>query len=315
MSNKIMPVVMMAFATGNESTEAVSFPKYIGVGSVKVLAVNPTKEKLEEIYKTKLDKDPEYVSIAEIGEDKLKVPQVKLDFILTTAPEKNNGIAFTTKATFFLKKAYRFNKDKTKMQFINQYGETGWLTKAEADLKIVSDNMKWFDASNIRPLYMGEEELTGFLKAYLCIPNKSYKKKSGEIVILDDLTKAEARLDTIDKLFTGNVKDLQDIINMRPDNLVKAVFGPKTTDDNRVYQDVFTPMFVKNNVTDYSYVEKIIKEKQDSGSYKNSTFTVEPLHEYQLKATTFTKEATSSQENPFDTDPAASWGFTAGETN
>ena len=40
----------MAFGKGQESKEGSNFPKYVGVGSFKVIDVNPTKEKLEAIY-------------------------------------------------------------------------------------------------------------------------------------------------------------------------------------------------------------------------------------------------------------------------
>ena len=53
--------IFMAFAKGNESTEAAPIKRYIGVAPVTVLAVNPDKATLEQLYNTTLEKAPEYV--------------------------------------------------------------------------------------------------------------------------------------------------------------------------------------------------------------------------------------------------------------
>ena len=82
--------LFMAFAKGNESVEAAPISRYIGVAPVFVLAVNPTKEELEKLYDTELEKAPEYISETEVGLEgnKYKVPQVRLDFIVRTDAEK-----------------------------------------------------------------------------------------------------------------------------------------------------------------------------------------------------------------------------------
>ena len=50
-----MNFAFMAFANGKESTEGASIKRYIGVAPVYVLAVNPTKAELEQIYDTTLE--------------------------------------------------------------------------------------------------------------------------------------------------------------------------------------------------------------------------------------------------------------------
>ena len=46
---------------GQQSTNEVARTLYMGVGAVKVLAVNPNKATLEKIYVRTMDKDPVYL--------------------------------------------------------------------------------------------------------------------------------------------------------------------------------------------------------------------------------------------------------------
>ena len=68
----------MALAKGKESTEELEIKRYVGVAPVYVLAVNPNKAKLEELYGRKLDKEPEYVT------EKDGVKSARIDFIVKT---------------------------------------------------------------------------------------------------------------------------------------------------------------------------------------------------------------------------------------
>ena len=78
----------MAFAKGAESKEGNAVKRYVGVAPVFVLGVNPNKEQLEKLYNTQLENDPEYLSEVEVGEDKHKVQNVRIDFIVKTDAEK-----------------------------------------------------------------------------------------------------------------------------------------------------------------------------------------------------------------------------------
>ena len=201
--------VFMAFANGKESTEGASIKRYIGVAPVYVLAVNPTKAELEQIYDTTLENDPEYISEIEVGQEgnRHKVPQVRIDFIVQTDSNRCNGIDMKTKISFFLSREARFNRDNTKIQVINKYGETTWIPKENLATKTIPETLSWFEPADFRPAYIGEEDLTGFIKAYLNIPNKSYKDKSGRIIDIKDKTEAEARLDNIEAYFKGDFSE------------------------------------------------------------------------------------------------------------
>lgn len=299
-------ILMMAFATGKESTEGTSVKRYVGVGSVFVLAVNPTKTELEKLYDTELDNAPEYIGETELGQegDKHKVAQVRLDFIVNTDKDKCNGIDFKTKVSFFLNKEYRYNRDHTKVQVINKYGETTWLPIEDAKAGVIPENLNWFEPADFRPAYIGEEDLTGFIKSYLNIPNKSYRKKTGEIVELKDKSEAEARLDKIADYFKGDFSELKNVISLQPKNKVKCMFGVRTTDDGKQYQAVYTQKFLKNNITDYSKLDEDMQNRKANGAYANTEFSVCDLKEYTVEATDFSSDVLSSEVAP---EPANPW--------
>lgn len=301
----------MAFASGKESTEGASIKRYIGVAPVYILAVNPTKAELEQIYDTTLENTPEYISEVEVGQErnKHKVPQVRIDFIVQTDPNRCNGIDMKTKISFFLNREARFNRDNTKIQVINKYGETTWLPKENLATKTIPENLNWFEPADFRPAYMGEEDLTGFIKAYLNIPNKSYKNRAGEVVEIKDKTEAEARLDNIEAYFKGDFSELREIIALQPKNKVKALFGVKVTEDNKQYQAVYTQKFLKNNITDYSGLDVDMQTRKANGAYPSTEFEVCDLKEYSVEATDFTTTSTQESGAPFETDSSSPWFF------
>lgn len=303
--------LFMAFATGKESTEGVAVKRYIGVAPVYVLAVNPNKAELEKLYDTELENAPEYIGEAEVGQEgnKHTVPQVRLDFIVQTDPEKCNGIDMKTKVSFFIKKEVRYNRDETKVQVINKYGETTWLPIENAKNGTVPENLSWFEAADFRPAFIGEEELTAFIKAYLNIPNKSYRKKDGTVVELKDKSEAEARLDKIADYFKGDFSELRNVIALQPKNKVKCMFGVRTTDENKQYQAVYTQKFLKNNVTDYSKLDEELQERKANGAYPDTEFSICDLKEYSVEATEFASTTEDDGDLPFAGNESSSPWF------
>lgn len=300
----------MAFSKGKESSEGNAVKRYIGVGNVFVLAVNPNKEQLEKLYNTQLENAPEYLSEVEVGEDKHKVQNVRLDFIVKTDAEKCNGIEFTTKVAFFIRKEYRYNRDQTKVQVIDKYGRTAWVTVEQAkahEIPVYKNGPANID-KDYRPAYHGEEELTNFIKAYLNIPNVM-KYVNNTWVMVDNPEDCEARLESIAEYFKGNFKELRDVIALQPNNKVKVLFGVRTTDDNKQYQVVYNQMFLRNITTDYSKLDVDLQERKAAGAYPTTEFTVGDLKEYNVEATNFSDPA-SGTDMPFaPADSVTPWDF------
>jgi hypothetical protein len=303
MSNK----VFMAFAKGSESTEGSVVKKYVGVAPVYVVGVNPNKAELEKLYNTQIENEPEYLSEVEVGEDKHKVKNVRIDFIIKTVPEKCNGIDFITKLALFVRNEYRFNKDKSKVQIIDKYGRTAWVTVEQAkahEIPVYKNGPANID-KDYRPAFVGEEELTNFIKTYLNIPNVM-KYVNNTWVMNDNPEDSEARLESIAEYFKGNFKELRDVIALQPNNKVKLLFGVRNTDDGKQYQAVYNQMFLRNNTTDYSKLDADLQERKNNGAYPTTEFFIGDLKEYTVEATNFN---TTPNEAPFAPASDSPWGF------
>lgn len=289
MKNK--SVAMMAFASGSESKDRVK-KLYIGVAPVFIVGVNPNKAEYEKLFNRTLDDAPVYIGEGEVGPegDRVKVPQIRIDFIVKTDAEKC-GVELTDRITFFLSKAMNFNRDRSKVEVINKYGESTYLPIACVEgTEPIPDNMKWYDTSGMRPTYIGEADLTAFIKAFLNIPSKSYRK-GNEVVFIKNLADAEAKLDKIESYFRGDVSELKSVIGLQPNNRVKVMFGVKTTDDNNQYQAVYTKKFLKNMVNDYSKLDEDLQARKNAGAYPSVEFLAEPIKEYTVESTDFSSPA------------------------
>ena len=289
----------MAFSAGKESTEGGAIKRYIGVAPVTIAAVNPTKEHLEEIYGTTLDKAPEYTGVQEI--EGKQVPYARVDFIVKTVADKCDGIDMTTRISYFVRKEYRFNRDHTKVQVIDKYGRTAWVTKEQAtnhEIPMYSNGPANLD-KDYRPCYHGEEDLTNFIKAYLVIPNVQ-RYVDGKWIMVDNPSECEARLSEVEKLFDGNFKEIQEIISYQPNNKVKVLFGVRTTDDGKQYQTAYTQMVLTNSTSNYSRLDADVKERKNAGAYSTTEFEVVPLKEY-------TVDATPIEDMPADTKAPTGW--------
>lgn len=274
----------MAFAAGKESTEGGVVKRYIGVAPVKVLATNPTKAELEALYNTTLEKDVEYIGSQDV--EGKKVPYARIDFIVKTDSEKSNGIEMTTKVTYFIRKEYRFNRDQSKVQVIDKYGRTAWVTKEQAnahEIPMYKNGPANLDAG-YRPAYVGEEDLTNFIKTYLNIPSVQ-KYVNGKWEMVDNPAECEARLDEIDKLFAGDFKGLKEIMSYQPNNKVKVMFGVRTADDGKQYQTAYTQMVLRNGVTDFSKLDADLQERKLNGAYPSTDFEAVTIHEYNVDST------------------------------
>ena len=272
----------MAVAKG-KSTDTAEYKRYIGVAPVFINAVNPTKKELEGFYNTTIDNEPKYLGEVEVNDK--KIPNVRIDFIVTT-DETAVGTALRTKVSFFIRNEYRYNRDRTKVQVIDKYGRTAWVTIEQAknhEIPTYSNGPANLD-KDYRPLYYGEEQLTEFIRAYLGIlPVMKYVDKTW--VMREHPEEYEIRLDKIANYFKNDFSELKEIITYQPNNKVKVLFGVRTTDDNKMYQTVFTDMFLKNSNSDYTKLAKTVQERKDAGAYSTTDFEVCDLKEYVVKPT------------------------------
>ena len=246
----------MAIAQGNETKETQGGVKLMtGLVPMMVVAVNPSKKELEQIYGRDLEKEPEYISADEAGVKKLRV-----DFIMKTVINDKLGCneEIITKVPFFLEDKPAYTSDGSKVYMLNLYGENACIPVEDAKKNTLPDNMQWYNTTKMRPAYRGEIELVLFLKAYLGIPNRAYKDK-----VIPDVSKAEIQLEKIKSYFNGDIKEFVSVVNLRkPTNIVLLPGGVRTTDDNKQYQAWYLKKPLKYGTTNLDYIKRDIAERQ-----------------------------------------------------
>lgn len=285
-----------------QSSESLEFKKYVGVGSSFVVAVNPTKKELEDIFGREIPTAPEYV----VDTDKGK--EARVTFVVKTDPNACNGIEITNRIMFTLRNTPAYNRDETKVQVIDQYGNTTWASTedAKAGKKLLSSEGKELMVdSKYRMACVGEADLINFLKHYLNVGNV-FKYVNGSWVKKDNAEDYVFGLEHIKDYFKGDFSELKDAIALQPNNKVKLLYGVRTTDEGKQYQAVATrsgmilPNYAGSNA--YAKLEKDLMNAKNVGAYATTEFKVQELAEYSVEAT----DLSSSKDDVFGTDSNSS---------
>lgn len=275
----------LAIGKTQESKEAAEFKRYVGLGSSYVLAVNPTKKELENLYGREMANDPEYLVDTDNGKE------VRITFIVKTDPEACNGIEMINRVMFTLRNAPAYNRDQTKVQVIDKYGNTTWASTedAKAGKKLLSKEGKDLKIdSSYRMACVGEPELIHFLKTYLCVGDV-FNYVNGSWVLKADAEDYVFGLEHIKDYFKGDFSELKEAIALQPNNKVKLLYGVRTTDDGKQYQTVATRgnMILANNAGSRAIarLEKELADAKAAGSYATTDFRVQELSEYTVEPT------------------------------
>lgn len=279
--NRKAESVFMAFATGTETKE-FNFTRYIGIAPVQVLAVNPTKTELEKIYGREM-KEPVYVR--DIDRNGTTIKMATVTFIVKTDVVKT-GIENIFQVSINLFKELRKNSEGTKVQVMDEYGRTAWVTIEQCKNKEIPvyANGPAKITSNYRPVFTGEEALLDFVKCWLGIPNvDKYNQNTGTWVTHPNPKDCEARFSKPEAFFDN---DFTEVKALTSNNFVKVLFGVRTADDGRMFQAAFTDKFAKNNAGNTA-IEKALNDRKAAGAYANVVFDTAPLHEYNVEATNF----------------------------
>lgn len=290
----------MAFAKGNVSSEPKEYKRFIGVTSVNVLAINPDKATHEKLFNTTLDEAPVYVTKVTTPAG-TEVDNARISFILK--PLKNGaeieGLPLVTMSLFIQNRTFT-NKDNTKVQVIDKYGNTCWVTKEDFQAKRVP-NDKNGNPMNIdadyRAALVGEKELTDFVKEFLVIPSSTMwdntLKKFVKNNKVDDMDSCICRFDKLENIFKGDFSEIKEAFGGMPDNKVKVMLGIRTdAQSGRMYQTVNSRVFVRQENPRMTAFEKEIKSLIDSAASRgvalNTEYEATEVHEYKVSANTLT---------------------------
>lgn len=292
----------LAIGKTQESKEAGegSFKRYIGLGSTYVKGVQPTKAELDEFFGFESQAEPEYVKEGENGKE------AHITFLLQTDPEANNGIELKARAMFTLRQAPAYNRDQTKVQIIDQYGNYTWVNtedaKAGKAIVTANGNPAKID-TKYRMACVGECDLVAFLKKYLCVAD-AFNYVNGTWVKKENAAECVFGLENIKDYFKGDFKELKEALALQPNNKVKLLYGVRTTSDGKQYQAVCTrgELILSNaaNANAVTRLEKDLVNAKQNGAYQNTDYRVCELQEWTVEPTNLEKPAETAGDLPFD---------------
>ena len=312
----------MAISRGNASKEAQEFKRFIGVCPVFVKAVNPNKAEHEKLFNTTLEEAPVYVQDKE-DSDGNSYKNVRISVVLQPDVEKIGFDMPLVTMPLFITNQKQYGANSGKYQVVDKYGRFAWATEAEISAKEIPtySNGKKADISNdYRIAYVGEEDLTNFIRVFLCLPSITKWDNNEKCMVPNTDVKTEeceCRLDieTFEKFFKGDFSEIKDILGFQPTNKVKVCLGVRTDANGKLFQSVYTKKFISNAATNYSSLDKALQADIAYATTHNKALSTEysakAVHEYSVTPTTFTApespEVTPSSDMPFDdsSDPFA----------
>lgn len=292
----------MDFGKSNESSKQVKF--YTGVENFLITAVSPNKAEVEALIGREITYDPSYTDTETVkdSDGEREAKKIRVDFFIVSEGEE----PISTKVSFYVIDTYK--KSQTgKLQVINSFGESTWLTQEHIDAKTTPDNMSWYDTTGVKIAKRGEVELIGFLKSLLNIAannDKLVNKKDGYAVINPEQWAA---------IFAGDFSGLRDVVNST-NNKIGLVLGVKTATDNKLKQVIFNRSCLRqyvlhqNREDKYKWINKNIVEAQANGAYPQVDFgsTDYALREYSLTSTPLTASNGISDDDAFAVAPGNS---------
>jgi len=263
---------------------------FVGFTAVKVVAINPNLEELNELLGREAapdQKEPVYLGNDQEGNNRLRLAFWLQDI-------KSNKLFVHS---FNLTNKERKNKDQDKVQLVNSTCSTTWapyikkgdVVTDKVDESVIQD---WFanfttkekeviGPKKFRKALAGEEELATLLRSWL-----------GRLDFMDKET--EVMVDT-KKLFKENYKELRELISLDENGEFSAegidtpfviLLGVRTDEDDstKKYQQVWSKAFLPNSFMKYinngnkfptDYAKKVWKKFSDevSGEYGFDGYT------------------------------------------
>lgn len=308
----------MAISKGNASKEAQEFKRYIGVCPVFVKAVNPNKAEHEKLFNTTLEEAPVYVQDKEDAEGNT-YKNVRISVVLAPDVEKIGFDMPIVTMPLFVANKKQHGANSGKYQVVDKYGRFAWATETEISAKEIPtyNNGKKADISNdYRIAYVGEEELTAFIKAFLCIPSITKWDNDNKCMVPNKDVKPEEcecrlEVESFEKFFKGDFSEIKEILGFQPNNKVKVCLGVRTDPNSgKLFQSVYTKKFMSNASTNYNSLDKLLQADaayaQEHNKVLSTEYSAETVHEYSVTPTTFTPtaDAAPSGDMPFDAPTA-----------
>ena len=321
----------MAISKGNASKEAQEFKRYIGVCPVFVKAVNPNKLEHEKLFNTTLEEAPVYIQDKEDANGN-SYKNVRISVVMQPDIEKIGFEMPIVTMPLFVTNQKQFGAKSGKYKVVDKYGRFTWATESEIQSKTTptytdkeTGETKKFDIdmTSARISYVGEEELTDFIRTFLCIPEITKWDNDKKCMVPNNDAKPEEcecrlEVESFEKLFKGDFSEIKEILGFQPNNKIKVCLGVRTdANSGKLFQSVYTKKFMSNASTNYNRLDKMLQADAEyaakNNKVLNTEYSAEAVHEYSVTPTNFSTvpENTPSSDMPFDgpsentTDPFA----------
>ena len=313
--------IYAGFATGQVSTEGEStvFKKYTGVFPFKIVAVNPDLATIKQFIPNYTGKEPEYLIKKDDKVDSTRICfMLKVDKSLSKDEvaanlEPANGhyaklvgdndlYLFTN---VFLSGDYKFNSDKTKIQVINNYGDTVWVETG----MVKGQELPEYAVNNgyllpYKPARIGEDNLIDIIKSFLVIPITKDFDNDNKVWITkptDKLKACEASFsdEDIAAILKGDVRSIRSVIASQVNNSIKFPLAIRTSDDNKEYQEVVSRFPIQFRTKNYNKLAKDIESAKNSGAFSTLNFGDYSFEakEYNSNPTSFTAPAKAAVDD------------------
>lgn len=298
----------MAISKGQKQ---IKFSRYVGVASVKVVAINPSNKELEKIFgRPTKEGTPEknYLRTRDIDGKEVKVSDISI--YVKTIPEECNGIDLITSVRFSIENRVEYNKDGNKFKVIDKYGRCAWCTKEEFDAKTdmftKNDGSKYkasIDKNSYRKARVGEENLVKFIKTYLSIPNLEVYKNGVWVPNPNHApSECEIMLDTIKDIAQKcKIDEIRDAIEpVMEENTIKGIIGIRTsTKDNKMFQEMWNQEFIAYYSTNINWIIERVKDAKNF-IWANKDGGLGILQEYVMQPTAISPSEEDEPENDDD---------------
>ena len=288
----------------------VELPKYSGVASVHIVAINPNNDQLRKLGWNIPEGAEEPVYTSTVTKDDGTIRRTaRVRFMVQIKDFEDNPVI---PLDFWISPEVLTNRDRTKGMVIDQYGRTAWASNDDIANMIVPNYSNGPARLSVpyKRAHRGEEDLVLFLRRYLmCAPFERYDYNTKTYV--RNTNPGVLTIDNWEVLCNGNAAEIKDYVSRQPSNCVKVILGIKHGEDNKDRQIFIPNMFISNGVGPsngiYTAASNAIQKLKLDGYHNDCEYSDKPVEPYVIKPTTVVED--TADEAAFEDDT-----FTPGES-
>lgn len=272
-----------------ERKESRGFFPLVGVATVEVIAINPDQKTLQKIIGKEVE-PPIYVRTQQFPDGEKDTVDIVFWLKIKDAVARERVVRLQQTIV----KSSWTSKTSGKVQVLNIFGHSTWITPAELKAKDTSA-YPWFRPEGLRLAYRGEVSVVETIANWFNLPQPGKVEK--------DLTQAYCQIEDVPALFKGNFKELHQLVKLAEgkEQTFKVLCGVREGKDGKMFQTVYNRSTLRNWITDYS------KLASDISDISNAFYGKNPfeLKEYKIDTTEPAKPQEVEEkkgEDPYDDD-------------